>query len=73
LLPDLILFVTDADDLAPEQVRAVTQMNAGRSVIHTIELSGHQVERLGGPLQLLAQCNGGTYRRVDPYQLPTKH
>jgi hypothetical protein len=64
--PDLILFVTDADDLTPDQVRAVTQMNAGRSVIHTIEVNRQRTERGDGPLSLLAHCNGGTFRRAEP-------
>jgi hypothetical protein len=67
-LPELILFITDADDLTKEQVRAITHLNAGRSVLHTIELSSHRAEQADGALRLLAQCNGGTYRRVDPYQ-----
>jgi hypothetical protein len=68
LLPDLILFVTDADDLTTEQVRALTQMNTAGCVIQTIELSGHRAERAGGALQQLAHYNGGTHRQVDPYR-----
>jgi hypothetical protein len=67
LVPELILFVTDADDLTLEQVRAVTQMNAGHSVIHTIEMNGNRAQRVDSPLQLLGQRNGGSHRKVDPY------
>jgi hypothetical protein len=72
-LPDLILLVTDADELTLQQVRAVTQMNSGRSVIHTIELSDHRAEKMDGPLQLLAHSNRGTHRRVNPYSPPAEH
>jgi hypothetical protein len=73
LLPDLILLVTDADDLTLQEVRAVTQMNGGRSVIHTIELTDHRAEKVDGPLQLLAHSNRGTHRRVNPYAPPEGH
>lgn len=61
---DVIYFLTDADDLRPEQVRQVTQMNRGRAVIHTIELTTANAGRLDMPLQTLARENRGTYRAV---------
>lgn len=61
---DVIYFLTDADDLRPEQVRQVTQMNHGRAAIHTIELTTANTNRLDMPLQALARENGGTYRAV---------
>jgi Ca-activated chloride channel family protein len=63
LQPDVIFLVTDAADLSPEQVRAVTQWNGGRTAIHAIDLGG----RAGGsPLEALALGNRGTYRAVNP-------
>jgi Ca-activated chloride channel family protein len=61
---DVIYFLTDADDLRPEQVRQVTQMNRGRAAIHTIELTTANAHRLDMPLQTLARENRGTYRAV---------
>lgn len=63
LHPDVIFFLTDADDLQPEVVSAVTQRNQG-SVIHTIELTRRRASRTGGPLEQLARNNRGVYRRV---------
>jgi hypothetical protein len=64
--PDVIFLVTDADDLSPEQVRRVTQWNAGRAAIHAIELGGRDDSAPGGPLETLARSNRGTYRFVPP-------
>lgn len=63
--PDVIYFLTDADDLTPAQVRTVTQLNRGRSAIHTIELTTANLNRLDMPLQVLARSNRGTYRVVS--------
>jgi hypothetical protein len=61
---DVVYFLTDADDLRPEQVRQVTQMNRGRAIIHTIELTTANAGRPDMPLKLLARENRGTYRAV---------
>lgn len=63
--PDVIYFLTDADDLTPAQVRTVTQLNRGRAAIHTIELTTANLNRLDMPLQVLARSNRGTYRVVS--------
>jgi hypothetical protein len=65
LQPEVIYFVTDADDLHPDQVRALTLLNHGRTVIHTIELTASHREAPGTGLQVLAHENGGQYRGVD--------
>jgi von Willebrand factor type A domain len=64
--PDLIYFLTDADDVSLDDVRTVTLLAKRRTVIHTIELIGGGAARTDGPLQRLAADNGGTYRRLDP-------
>jgi hypothetical protein len=64
LHPDVLYFLTDADDLRPEEIAAVTQRNHG-SVIHTIELTRRRVSRLEGPLAQLARDNHGNYRHVS--------
>jgi hypothetical protein len=65
LQPEVIYFVTDADDLHPDQVRALTLLNHGRTVIHTIELTASHRAGPGTGLQVLARENGGQYRGVD--------
>jgi hypothetical protein len=65
LRPDILFLVTDADDLSEEVVRRVTHLNAGYSVIHTVELS-HRREAADGPLRQLAALNQGTYRHAPP-------
>jgi hypothetical protein len=62
LRPEVIFFVTDADDLTPEQVRAATLLNQGRAAIHPVELRDGPPGRDDAPLRQLAQLNRGTYR-----------
>ncbi len=64
--PDLIYFLTDADDVRLDDVRTVTRLARRRTIIHTVELNGGRVGRRDGPLHTLAADNGGTYRRLDP-------
>jgi hypothetical protein len=64
--PDLLFLVTDADDLRPDEVLAVTRFNRGRTVIHTVELSRRPPARGDSPLRRLAAGNGGTYRCAPP-------
>jgi hypothetical protein len=66
LAPDVVFFLTDADDLTPELVRAVTRLNRGRSAIHVFELFPASREEERGPLRELARCNGGRYHAVPP-------
>lgn len=57
LRPDVLFLVTDADDLSPEQVRALTSFNGGRTVIHTICVARRPHEIAA--LEQLAQANRG--------------
>jgi hypothetical protein len=61
LQPDAIFFVTDGDNLTPEQVRAVTLQNHGRTAIHAVDVGNRGSPAADRPLSLLAQTNGGTY------------
>jgi fructose-specific component phosphotransferase system IIB-like protein len=63
LHPDVLYLLTDADDLKPEMIAAITQRNQ-RTVIHTIELTRLRAPHPEGPLAQLARNNHGTYRRV---------
>jgi hypothetical protein len=65
LQPDVIYFLTDADDLTTAYLRAITERNHGRAVIHVIELNIANSQRPDAPLQVFARQNRGTYRAVD--------
>jgi hypothetical protein len=65
LHPDILFFLTDADDLTPELLRRVTQLNRGRSVIHAVELNLANRDRDDLPMHRLARDNCGTYQAVD--------
>ncbi len=65
LKPDVIFFLTDADDLTPEHVQLVESLNQDHATMHTIELTTRNRERTWMPLQVLARQNGGTYQAVD--------
>jgi hypothetical protein len=63
--PDVIFFLTDADDLRAGDVKTSTDLNKGRARIHTIAFGiGPEVD---GESQLrnLAEKNGGTHRYID--------
>src|SRR5262249_12027581 len=66
LRPDVLFFLTDADDLTHEHMRLAVQLNPqGRTVIHTIELSLDNRDRPMMPMQVLARLSRGTYQAVD--------
>lgn len=60
---DIVYFLTDADDLKPQEVALLTQRNR-HSIIHTLELTRRRSEQPEGPLAQLARANRGTSRRV---------
>lgn len=64
LEPDVIFFVTDADELTADEVRNVTLLNRAKAAIHAVELNDEREEREETPLKLLARLNGGTHRVV---------
>ncbi len=64
LSPEVIFFLTDADDLRADDILNISLLNHGRTVIHAIGFG-----RGGnGTLNILAQTNQGIYRTlmVDP-------
>ena len=63
--PDVVFFLTDADDLRPAHLQLVRALNQGQAVVHTIELNTRNRHRADMPLQLLARENSGVYRAVD--------
>ncbi len=62
--PDVIFFVTDADEMTAEQVRNVALLNHGGAAIHAVQLNNQGQRREETPLQLLARLSGGTYRVI---------
>lgn len=64
--PEVIYFLTDSADLRVDQIRAITSMNHGRSIIHAIEL-GRAFGTPGDlPLSVLARQNQGRYKCLPP-------
>jgi len=64
LHPDVLFFITDADQLPYEQIDSITRANPG-AAIHIVELTRRRGGSPDGPLARLARDNGGTYRRVS--------
>jgi hypothetical protein len=65
LRPDVVFFLTDADDLKVEHLRLVSLLNRGQAVVHAIELNSRNRHRPEMPMQVLARENRGTYQAVD--------
>jgi hypothetical protein len=65
LRPDVLFFLTDADDLTQEHLRVAAQSNRGGTVIHVIELTTRHRGRPAMPMQVLARDHRGTYHAVD--------
>jgi hypothetical protein len=63
LEPDVLFLVTDADDLTRDQVRLLTQLNRGRTIIHTL---GWGQSSSNTTLRLLAEQNGGRHCVLTP-------
>jgi hypothetical protein len=64
LHPEVLYFVTDADELSSEDIQAAGRLNQGQTIIHTIELTRRRSRREDSSLALLANRNGGTFRQV---------
>jgi hypothetical protein len=64
LQPEVVYFLTDADDLTLAYVRQITSQNRHGAVIHVLELNPSLRNDPNTPLQMLARENGGVYRAV---------
>jgi hypothetical protein len=62
LHPDLIVLVTDADDMSLEMVDKITRMNKNHCTIHSIELTSHRDNLERSTLRKIAEQNSGTYQ-----------
>ncbi len=67
LRPNMIFFLTDADDLSPWYLDEITRQNQShcRAAIHVIELNIGNRGRPDMPLQAFARQNQGRYQAVD--------
>jgi hypothetical protein len=65
--PDVIFFLTDADEprLRPSELQQITRENGGRAHIHAIEFGIGPDLSDDNFLKELARRNGGSYRYVD--------
>lgn len=63
--PDLLFWVTDADDLTESAVLEVTRLNNGLASIHVVELAAGRRDA-NSLLTRLAEGNRGEHRRVAP-------
>jgi hypothetical protein len=66
LQPDVLFYLSDADDLTVEQVRTISRFNHGRTMIHAIAFSAYHVPAADAPVSLLARDNRGIARAVIP-------
>lgn len=71
LRPQVIYFLTDADELKPHQVEDLTQLNQRdtKAHIHCIELSLANAHSRDNPMRILARENRGQYQSVDLIRL----
>lgn len=69
--PDVLFFLTDADDpgMSPQELAAIRSRNAG-TTIHAIEFGYGPPKAAGNFLKQLAAENMGQYQYVDVTQLP---
>jgi hypothetical protein len=66
LRPDVVFFLTDADDLRAHDVQRITELNRDWAKICAVEfgVGAEQADRTS-QLRELAQRNGGIYRYID--------
>jgi hypothetical protein len=66
LRPEVLYLVTDADDLAPADLRTAAHFNRAPTTIHVLELTRMPPGGRESVLRQLALDSGGTYRCVSP-------
>jgi hypothetical protein len=65
LKPDVIFFLTDAEDMSEREVREVTILNRGHTAIHVVTFGDGDYGNQNSPLYALAQNNRGVCRAVS--------
>jgi von Willebrand factor type A domain len=64
LNPEVIFFVTDADDLPLKDVQIISGLCCGKIAIHVVEMTSGGTPPRDSPLMRLAEQTHGTYRAV---------
>ncbi|HEV2949109.1 MAG TPA: hypothetical protein VGX70_17170 [Gemmataceae bacterium] len=64
LKPDVIFFLSDAEDLSDRDVREITRLNAGRAKIQVVVLEGGHYDNQNSVLSMLAHINRGKARSI---------
>lgn len=65
LNPEVIFFVSDADDLLLKDVEVISGLCSGKTAIHVVEMVSGGTPQRDSPLLRLAVQTHGTYRAVD--------
>jgi hypothetical protein len=66
LRPDVLYFVTDANDLNLKEVLEATRSNQWATAIHVISFNPQRDPPAHHPLRQLASLNQGSFRHVGP-------
>ncbi len=71
LKPDVIFFLSDAEDMSDRDVREITHLNAGRTKIQVVVLEGEHHGNQNSILSMLAHSNRGKVRSVAESPMST--
>jgi hypothetical protein len=71
LKPDVIFFLSDAEDMNDRDVREITHLNAGRTEIQVVVLEEAHHEKQNSVLSMLAHSNRGKVRSVAESPMST--
>lgn len=66
LRPDVLFWMTDADDLRESDLPVLRRANQSGAILHVVELTRQTDDRSASTLTRLAQDHGGTHRRIHP-------
>lgn len=66
LRPDVLFWMTDADDLRESDLPVLRRANQSGAILHVVELTRQTDDRSASTLTHLAQDHGGTHRRIHP-------
>ena len=71
LKPDVIFFLSDAEDMSDRDVREITHINAGRTEIQVVVLEEGHHDNQNSVLSMLAHSNRGKLRSVAESSMST--
>jgi hypothetical protein len=64
LKPDIIFFLSDAEDMSDRDVREITHLNEGRTKIQVVVLEGEHHDNQNSVSSMLAHSNRGKVRSI---------